>query len=92
MIITNSNQLRDHLYEFMQEKMCFRKLNMLKKIKISARFRPIFNFELKGIIRAENPSAQALVQASSARTHLLVRVKEILKKMEIKCRGGYKKA
>jgi hypothetical protein len=45
------------------------------KMKILARFRPIFDFELKGKrsraepSRAENPSARALAQASSARTH-----------------------
>ena len=26
MIITNSNQLHDHLYEFMEDKMCFKNL------------------------------------------------------------------
>ena len=55
MIITNSNQLHYHLYEFMEDKMCFRKLKsmiLLHKLKrkktISARFRQIFDFELKG--------------------------------------------
>ena len=88
MIITNSNQLHYHLYEFMEDKMCFRKLKsmiLLHKLKkkknienfgsFSARFRPIFDFELKGKRsraergRAENPSARALTRASSARTH-----------------------
>ena len=53
MIITNSNQLHDHLYEFMEDKMCFRKLKSMillhklkKKIKNSTCFWPIFDFEL----------------------------------------------
>ena len=29
MIITNSNQLHYHLYEFMEDKMCFRKLKSM---------------------------------------------------------------
>ena len=29
MIITNSNQLHDHLYEFMEDKMCFRNLKTM---------------------------------------------------------------
>ena len=48
-------------------------INHKNKIEILARFRPIFNFELNGKgqepSRAENPSAQAMAQASSARTH-----------------------
>ena len=45
------------------------------EIKISARFWPIFGFELSEkrsraeLRRAENNSAQAMVRASSARTH-----------------------
>ena len=49
-------------------------------IKISARFWPIFDFELKEkrsraeLSRAKNPSARALARASSARTHQLVSI------------------
>ena len=47
----------------------------MEKNKKKARFRPIFDFELKGKrsraepSRAENPSARAMARASSARTH-----------------------
>ena len=50
-------------------------INQKMRIKISARFWPIFDFELKGkrsraeLSRAENPSARAVARASSARTH-----------------------
>ena len=45
------------------------------KMKISARFKQIFDFELNGKrsradpSRAENPSARAMARASSARAH-----------------------
>ena len=82
MIITNSNQLHDNFYEFMTKvflgswNLRFSYINEKKiTIKISACFRPIFDFKLKEkrsraeLSRAENPSAQALAWASSARTH-----------------------
>ena len=61
----------------------------MKIEKKSARFRPIFDFELKGKrsraepSQAENPSARALARASSARTHhyYLVTILKILPKM-----------
>ena len=50
-----------------------KKLVLKKEIKISARFWPIFDFELneKGHepSRAENHSARVMAQASLARTH-----------------------
>ena len=57
MIITNSNQLHDHLYEFMEDKMCFRKLKRMillhkfkknKKIKNFGSFSADFRFRAEG--------------------------------------------
>ena len=87
MIITNSNQLHDHLYEFMEDKMCFRKLKSMillikkkfKKMKISARFWPIFDFELKGkrsraelkILQLE-PARLGLITNISSNLHFVI--------------------
>ena len=65
MIITNSNQLHYHLYEFMEDKMCFRKLKSMillhklrKKIKINqlvfGQF-SISSWMKKAISLAKNP-------------------------------------
>ena len=48
-------------YEFMKDKICSRKLKSIEmekklKLKISARFWPIFDFELKGKRSLAEPS------------------------------------
>jgi hypothetical protein len=75
MIITNSNQLHYHIYEFMGDKMCFRKFKSMillhkfkkkKKKKKSARFRPIFDFDLKGKSSRAEPSWKSLSSSSGS--------------------------
>ena len=73
MIVTHFNQLHDQLCDTKLLFSCIDSKKNTIKIKNLTRFRPIFDFELKGKAhkpsRAENPLARALAGASSARTH-----------------------
>ena len=83
MIITNSNQLHYHLYEFMEDKMCFRKLKSMilqhkkKKKKgnfgsFSADFR--FRAEKKKVTsRAELKILQLELWLEPARLGLIIK-------------------
>ena len=51
MIITNSNQLHDHLYECMQEKRCFKKFSYINENEIKNKicsFSANFRFRAEG--------------------------------------------